>query len=82
MAITLYIVLAGVLIAWLAFFYFIKRWPLKVVEHNVFCPVQKTPAKISLVHSQVSFGSYMPVDVSSCSLFPQGRVSCEKQCMK
>ncbi len=82
MAITLCIILAGIFVAWLAFFYFVRRWPLKVVEHSVFCPVQKKPAKISLVHSQVSFGSYMPSDVSSCSLFPQGQMSCDKQCLR
>jgi len=82
MAIALYIVLAGVLIAWLAFFYFVKRWPLKVVEHSVFCPVQKTPATVSFVRSEVSFGAYMPTDVSSCSLFPRGQVSCDRECMK
>jgi hypothetical protein len=82
MAIILYVFLAGVLIAWLAFFYFVNHWPLKVVEHNVFCPVHKTPAKVRSVRSKVSFGAYMPTNVSSCSLFPQGQVSCEKQCMK
>ncbi|HYK91617.1 MAG TPA: hypothetical protein VE398_22815 [Acidobacteriota bacterium] len=81
MALTIFIVLAGVIVAWLFFFLFSQRWPLKVAEHTVFCPVQSKPAKIRLLHSQVSFGSYMPVDVSSCSLFPQGPVSCDRQCM-
>ncbi len=82
MAVTLYIVFMLILAVWLVFFYFLKRWPLKVVEHNVFCPVQKKPARISLMHSQVSIGSYMPSDISSCSLFPQGPVSCGRQCLK
>ncbi len=82
MAVALFVLLAGILIVWLAFFLFFQRWPVKVAEHSVFCPVQGKPAKIRFVHSQVSFGSYMPVDVSSCSLFPEGPVSCEKQCMK
>jgi hypothetical protein len=82
MAVAISIVLAGVLIVWLAFFYFVRRWPLKVMKRNVFCPVQKTPAKVSFVHSEVSFGTYMPTDVSSCSLFPRGEMSCDKQCMR
>jgi len=82
MAVTLYIILGIAFVAGLAFFFFIRRWPLKVVEHSVFCPVEKKPAKVSLVHSQVSFGSYMPSDVSSCSLFPQGQMSCNRQCMR
>ncbi len=82
MAVTLFAVLAGVVVAWLGFFLFFQRWPIKVVEHSVFCPVHNKPARIRLVHSQVSFGSYMPVEVSSCSLFVQGPVSCERQCMK
>ncbi len=82
MVLTLSVVVACVLVAWLGFFYFVRHWPLRVVQHGVFCPVQRTHARISLVHSQVSFGSYMPIDIQSCSLFPQGPVTCDKQCMK
>jgi len=82
MAVILCVLIAGVLIAWLAFFYFVNHWPLRVVEHNVFCPVHKTSAKVSFVRSKVSFGAYMPTDVSSCSLFPPGQVSCDRECLK
>jgi hypothetical protein len=82
MEIALYVVAAGVLVAWLAFFLFARRWPLKVAERRVFCPIQQRPAKIRLVHSQVSFGSYMPSDLSSCSLLPRGPVSCHMECLK
>jgi hypothetical protein len=82
MALTISIVLAGALIVWLAFFYFARSWPLKVAKHKVFCPVQKRAAEVSFVHSEVSVGAYMPTDVSSCSLFPRGEMSCDKECMK
>ena len=82
MALTLSIILVGILIVWLVFFYFASRWPLKVVKHSVFCPVQRMPAQVSFVHSQVSFGAYMPTDITSCSLFPRGESSCDRQCLK
>ena len=82
MAVTISIVLAIVLILLLAFFYFARHWPLKVVKRKVFCPVQKRAAEVSFVHSEVSVGAYMPTDVSSCSLFPQGEMTCDKECMK
>ncbi len=82
MAVTMSIILAGLLVAWFAFFYLTSRWPLRVEKHNVFCPVYKKPARVSLAHNQVIFGAYMPTDVSSCSLLPRGEMSCDRLCMR
>lgn len=60
----------------------VRRYPLKTVRQRVDCPVLNTPARVSFVRHEVSFGNLAITDVATCSIFPNELITCDKRCMR
>jgi hypothetical protein len=73
--------IAAVLAAWLVLLFIIRRWPVRVLRRNIICPVQDTSARVTFLRSERGFGNMVVTDVSKCSLFPDGGITCERRCV-
>ncbi len=71
-----------VLIAWILLFSLVHHFPLRVINRNLVCPLRKSPARVGFVRDEVSWGTFALTDVSSCTLLPGHRITCDKQCLK
>ena len=60
----------------------IDRWGPGHVRRSVECPEKKVPAEVKVVQTEGSFGALMTTDVESCSLLPEGPVTCDKACVR
>ena len=78
---TIILTLAGVLIAWVATFFAIRRWGPGLARHSLLCPEKEVPARVTFERKEGSFGSLKVIDVTECSLFPEAPVTCHRHCM-
>ena len=60
----------------------IHRWGPGRSRNWVHCPEKKVDAQILVERKEGSFGALTPPDVASCSLLPEGKVDCEKKCLR
>lgn len=66
----------------------IARYPRKVIHRTVICPERSEAALLPVIagvkflRGEAHWGTLSPVDVASCSLFPTGRPTCGKGCLK
>ncbi len=70
---------AGVVAAGL---YAIHRWGPGARRRAVACPEKKVWADIDVERKEGSFGALTEPDVASCSLLPEGPVTCDKACIR
>ena len=59
----------------------LRRWGPGVSKHLVRCPECKRLARVSVLFRESDFGAVKPVDITGCSLFGGGPVTCDKDCL-
>lgn len=66
----------------------IARYPKKVIQRTLICPERTEAAllpviaRVTILLGELHWGKLSPVDVAYCSLFPKGRPTCGKRCLK
>ena len=71
----------GVLSAWGIVLFSIWRWGPGRAKHSVLCPEKQLRAKLVVEQREGDFGSLRANDVAACSLFPEGPLNCNKECL-
>ena len=60
----------------------IHHWGPRRTRNWVHCPEKNVDARITVERKEGSFAALLPPDVASCSLLPEGDVTCEKKCLR
>lgn len=68
--------------AWGVFGYTLRRWGPGRARRSVRCPEKNQRARLRVEQREGDFGSLRVVDVETCSLLPEGPVTCDKECLK
>ena len=71
----------GVLIVWGVVSLGIRRWGPGRAKRSVLCPVRKLRADVIVEQREGDFGCLRVTDAVACSLFPNGRLDCVKECL-
>jgi len=70
-----------VILVWSALAMAIRHWGLGLARRRVRCPETHARAEVRVVQVEPSFGAIRTGDVTACSLFGGGPVSCDKPCL-
>jgi hypothetical protein len=79
---SLLLTIAAVVTAWLILLFIIRRWPVRVLRRNITCPERDTSAHVTFLRTERGFGNLVVTDVTRCSLFPDGAITCERRCVR
>lgn len=72
---------AAVLSAWAVVGFAIRRWGPGRARRSVRCPTTSLRARVVVDQGEGDFGSLRVSDVVSCSLLPDGPLTCGKKCL-
>lgn len=67
--------------AWGVFAYTVRRWGPGRARRSVRCPEKNQKARLMVEQREGDFGSLRVVDVTACSLLPDEKVTCGKECL-
>ncbi len=60
----------------------INRWGPGHARRRVRCPERRVRAKVGVEQAESDFGRLRVTDVTSCSLLPDARLTCGKECLR
>jgi len=72
----------AVIAAWSVFAFTVWRWGPGRRHRSVRCPEKKQRAYLVVEQRESGFGTLQVTDVTTCSLLPEGPVTCDKECLQ
>jgi len=77
----LWLQVAVVVTLWTFAAFLIRRWGPGRRKCSVYCPETSRRAKVAARWKEGDWGTFHAAEITACSRFPGGPVTCQKQCL-